>query len=548
MTGLVSSAPSAANLGALLGSAGIAPAKTGAIVGSISINFLDFLGLLGDDLRIASSEDPPPAESSHPETAIRLTELPDTTPPAAPKQIADALIRSMLKGLKPTPSALPKADAAPTLTATVAPPTASPTPVPKKEDWDIPLDWVAPEELAESGPMQDDLPVVDLLSFISTLGVTPPTKPASVPMSGITLRAAEAAPEAPVMAALPQKALNTGRTPPPVGSSVPERTAPLVFAMKLLATVQDPKTEVPALRAAASGTVPLAAPLLAAPPLASAQEVSIEHVVQEAVPKTGEKIPIQAVTGKEQGQAAPLQSAVDASSDKREPEQRESKPEPERAPDPRTEAKIPSPRVESVLALPQATHAAAVGAPITTEQAQAFSTKNVETAPLPNRGAPSPAELASPPARAGAAHEIDVRISAPDTAPVDVQVKQRGGEVQVAVRTADGGLQTSLRQDLDTLVARLEHTGFRTETIVPQESPSRIQGDGPQNFTMTSSFRAHAMEQSARSSGNSDNSNNGESSGRQQHSSDSGARQQQQQRRQNSSQHLEWIQAMEDQV
>ena len=73
-----------------------------------------------------------------------------------------------------------------------------------------------------------------------------------------------------------------------------------------------------------------------------------------------------------------------------------------------------------------------------------------------------------------ATHEIAVRISPPDAAPVDLQVRERGGTVHVAVRTADGGLQTSLRQDLGALVDRLERSGFHAETSVTQELSTRM--------------------------------------------------------------------------
>ena len=41
---------------------------------------------------------------------------------------------------------------------------------------------------------------------------------------------------------------------------------------------------------------------------------------------------------------------------------------------------------------------------------------------------------------------------------------ERGGEVQVAVRTPDSRLAGALREDLPSLSTRLEQTGFRAET------------------------------------------------------------------------------------
>jgi hypothetical protein len=48
---------------------------------------------------------------------------------------------------------------------------------------------------------------------------------------------------------------------------------------------------------------------------------------------------------------------------------------------------------------------------------------------------------------------------------VEVQLAERAGQIQVAVRTQDPALETSLRRDLNTLVDSLERSGFRAEAI-----------------------------------------------------------------------------------
>jgi hypothetical protein len=68
----------------------------------------------------------------------------------------------------------------------------------------------------------------------------------------------------------------------------------------------------------------------------------------------------------------------------------------------------------------------------------------------------------------GVAQEISVRISQPDSPVVDLHVTERGGEVHVTVRTPDVELQTSLRQDLGTLTNSLERAGYHAETFVPR--------------------------------------------------------------------------------
>ncbi len=77
------------------------------------------------------------------------------------------------------------------------------------------------------------------------------------------------------------------------------------------------------------------------------------------------------------------------------------------------------------------------------------------------------------PAASHSTPEIALRIARPDASPVDIRVVQRAGQVRVDVHTADTGLQTSLRQDLGSLVHSLEQTGYRAEAFTPQDSSLR---------------------------------------------------------------------------
>jgi hypothetical protein len=65
-----------------------------------------------------------------------------------------------------------------------------------------------------------------------------------------------------------------------------------------------------------------------------------------------------------------------------------------------------------------------------------------------------------------AIREISFRLAA-DSANVDVQVAERAGRIQVAVRTSDPDLAKSLQTNLGELVGRLEDKGFRTEAWTP---------------------------------------------------------------------------------
>jgi hypothetical protein len=50
---------------------------------------------------------------------------------------------------------------------------------------------------------------------------------------------------------------------------------------------------------------------------------------------------------------------------------------------------------------------------------------------------------------------------------VEVRVAERRGQVTIGVRTPDTQVQQALRQDLGTLVERLEHSGYRAEAFTP---------------------------------------------------------------------------------
>ena len=60
-----------------------------------------------------------------------------------------------------------------------------------------------------------------------------------------------------------------------------------------------------------------------------------------------------------------------------------------------------------------------------------------------------------------------MKLVGEDSAKVSVDLSERGGKVQIAVRSADPDLARSLRTDLGDLVGRLESKGFKTEAWVP---------------------------------------------------------------------------------
>ena len=149
------------------------------------------------------------------------------------------------------------------------------------------------------------------------------------------------------------------------------------------------------------------------------------------------------------------------------------------------------------------------------------------TAAGAGRGSEPVQSIAAPPPRGSSAQEIAVRIAQPDVPSVDLHVTERNGQVQVAVRTPDAGLQTALRQDLGTLVNSLERAGYHSSVFTPQG----IQG----------SSAGEANSKGGREGDRQDwhNGSPGRDSG-----ASSGGRQQQHQRGQDSQ---DWLEELENQ-
>jgi hypothetical protein len=122
---------------------------------------------------------------------------------------------------------------------------------------------------------------------------------------------------------------------------------------------------------------------------------------------------------------------------------------------------------------------------------------------------------------------------------VDLQVKERGGEVHVAVRTADGALQTSLRQDLGALVERLEQSGLRTEAVITREAGPRVE-TGP-SLDLAGGFRTHAAGEAEATGSNGDTQQERDGSGAREQGN--GGRQHPQ-RRQSPAQQQKWLQSI----
>ena len=83
---------------------------------------------------------------------------------------------------------------------------------------------------------------------------------------------------------------------------------------------------------------------------------------------------------------------------------------------------------------------------------------------------PTMPSLTQPPP-ATAVSQIAIRLDASgESGQVELRIRERGGEVQIAVRTTDQGVATTLRQDLGELVKRLEPHATNTEVFRPDSS------------------------------------------------------------------------------
>lgn len=95
--------------------------------------------------------------------------------------------------------------------------------------------------------------------------------------------------------------------------------------------------------------------------------------------------------------------------------------------------------------------------------------------PQPSRDATNPNDarrVASDPERSPTlqpqlARNISLKLTGPDSTRVDLQLTERAGRMQIAVRTPDHALAKSMQTDLSELVGRLENRGFKAEAWIP---------------------------------------------------------------------------------
>jgi hypothetical protein len=178
--------------------------------------------------------------------------------------------------------------------------------------------------------------------------------------------------------------------------------------------------------------------------------------------------------------------------------------------------------------------ASALSAPSDATPSAIFAERAPQTAAEALRAAEpaAPAESAPPPV---SAQTIAVRIALPDVPAVDVHVMDRAGQLQVAVRTPDADLQSSLRQDLGTLVNSLERSGFHAEAFTPHDAFPAA------GTSSQMSFQNNGRQQD---SGSGEHASGNPGDGK--HDSRQGSQQQPGQQRQRGRQSQTWIETMEN--
>jgi hypothetical protein len=129
------------------------------------------------------------------------------------------------------------------------------------------------------------------------------------------------------------------------------------------------------------------------------------------------------------------------------------------------------------------------GAPVTTVAAKAVAPGPTVAESL--RAADSLTEATVTTPATGAVRSIALQVAPGDSAPVELHVSERAGEIHIAVRTPDRSLETALRQDLGALSNSLERAGYRTETLVPDAGLRSDGGDQTLRFAHADFRQGH---------------------------------------------------------
>ena len=79
--------------------------------------------------------------------------------------------------------------------------------------------------------------------------------------------------------------------------------------------------------------------------------------------------------------------------------------------------------------------------------------------------------------KTGTASQISISVPAGDQQNVQVRLTDRAGEVRVSVHAPNEELAGNLRQDLGSLTAKLNQSGFSTEAFTPSTGGGTLSRD-----------------------------------------------------------------------
>ncbi len=132
------------------------------------------------------------------------------------------------------------------------------------------------------------------------------------------------------------------------------------------------------------------------------------------------------------------------------------------------------------------------GGPVTVRSVDEVPANAEASTPPPQHTLDPQFAIPAPPA---ATRQISLKL--PGTGNVAVQLRERAGKIEVAVRSGDSQLTKSLQSGLGDLVMRLENQGFKTQAWVPAGARQTATGLGTRE-----SSSSQQGEQSGTSSGN----------------------------------------------
>jgi len=118
---------------------------------------------------------------------------------------------------------------------------------------------------------------------------------------------------------------------------------------------------------------------------------------------------------------------------------------------------------------------------------------------------------ADKPVSASPMTSISLKVDSLTSPGVDVKLVERGGTIQVSVRTGDKELTGDIRQNLDQLVDNLSSKGFETQTWTPDSSASEIKRQDSFKVESSPTVQHTAISSSFQAQNDSRNLNQGDS-------------------------------------